>query len=75
MGGVRLARVGVLHHLDIAVIGGQQHHAARLLQRRDQATDADVDRIHRLDGGAHDAGMAHHVGIGIVADDQVVLTT
>ena len=41
-------RLGILHHLDIAVIGGEQHHAMGFLDRRAQLSQAFVDRIDRL---------------------------
>ena len=45
--GVRLAGFGIAHHLDIAVIGGDEQHAARLLDGRAQPAQAGVDRLAR----------------------------
>ena len=38
---------------------------------RDPA-EAGVDRLHRLDRGRQAAGVADHVGVGVVENDQVV---
>ena len=35
--------------------------------------EAGIDGFDRLDGRLQDAGVAHHVGVGVVADDGVVL--
>ena len=42
--GVRFAGVGIFHHLDIAMVGGQQHDAVRRFDRGPQAAQAFVDR-------------------------------
>ena len=67
-------RCGVRHLLDVAVIGG------------DQALDRSISRTQRrcaprhsssvstaLHGGVENARVAHHVGIGEIADDRVVV--
>ena len=69
---MRLAGLGILHHLDIAVIGGEQHHAMGFLDRRAQLAQTFVDRVHRLHRRIHHAGMTHHVGIGVVGDDEII---
>ena len=71
--GVRLAGRGVVHRLGVAVVGGDQHLAAGVARRRDDAADARVERLDRaLDGGVEVAGVADHVAVGVVADDRVV---
>ena len=65
--------VGIGHHLRIAVIGGDQQRAALGLDRGAQPAEAAIDRLHRLDGGGEIAGVADHVGVGEIDDDQVEL--
>ena len=54
------------------MIGGDNHRAAHLLQRLQHAAQP---RIHRLAGrncGSQIAGMADHIGVGVVHHDQVI---
>ena len=69
--GVRAAGERVEHQLAVAVVGGDDQRAASSRARR-QYGRARVDRFHRLDRGRQTAGVADHVGVGVVEDDQVV---
>ena len=68
---VRLRRRRIEHLFEIAVVGGDQHLAAGSRDRRGRAAERDVDRFDRLDRGRRDAGVADHVGVGEVADDEI----
>ena len=70
--GVRPAGRRIAHQLAVAVIGGDQQRAALLLHRGGDAAEAGIDRLHRLDRGGQAAGVADHVGVGVVQHDQVV---
>jgi len=70
---VRLVRRAVDHLLGIAVIGGDDDLAADRAHRLDHATDASVQHLDGLRGGFHVAGMPHHVAVGVIADDGVIL--
>ncbi len=72
MRGMRPARDGIDHHLAVAVVGGDDHRAARLLKRGDNTGKALIHRLAGLDRGPEIAGMADHVGVGIVRHDQVI---
>ncbi len=71
--GMRPAGLGIAHHLAIAVVGGDDQRAAGALDGVGDAPEPGVDRLHRLDRRRQAAGVADHVGIGVVQDDQVVL--
>ncbi len=73
MGGVRLAGLEIEHQFGVAVVGGDQHFTAGLLDGRQDAAERGVDRLDRLDGGIEVAGMADHVRVGQIADDHVVV--
>ncbi len=55
------------------MVGGDQQRAARRADRIGDPAEAVSDRLHRLDGGRQAAGVADHVGVGVVQQDQVVL--
>ncbi len=65
--------VGVLHLLAVAVIGGDQERAARGAHGRGDGADAGVHRLDGVDGRVELAGVADHVGVGEVDEDEVVL--
>ena len=67
-----LAGGGVAHHLEVAVVGAEQHLAAGLAQRGDDAADGQVERFGGAQRGGEVAGVADHVGVGEVAHDEVV---
>ena len=71
--GVRLPGRGVEHHFGVAVIGGDQHFAADFAHRRrpprPMHSSSDLDRAR---GGGEVAGVAHHVAVGVIADDRVI---
>ena len=71
MGGVRPAGHGVAHHLGIAVVGGHQHRPADMLDRALEPSEAAVDGFDGGDGGGELAGMADHVGIGVVHHREI----
>ena len=74
VGGVRAAGRGIDHHLAVAVVGGDD--ASRRPCPRPPAitcAEAGVDRLDRLDRRLEDAGVADHVGVGVVADEQRVV--
>ena len=70
--GVRAAGFRIAHHFAIAVIGGDEKRAAGFLDRLGDAAEPGIDRLHRLDRGRQVAGVADHVGIGVVEHDQIV---
>ena len=49
-----------------------EQRAAGSCDRLGDAAEAGIDGLHRLDGGRQAAGVADHVGIGVVQHDQVV---
>ena len=69
---VRLAGRRIVHHLDVAVIGGDQHFAAARALRGNHAADALVEDLDRPRRRFEIAGMADHVAVGVIADDRVV---
>ena len=71
--GVRFACLGIAHHLDIAVIGGNQKNAARPLNGRAKPAKANVDRFHSILGGREDACVSDHVRIGVIHHYKIVL--
>ena len=72
VGRVRAAGGGVDHLLAVAVVGGDDRDAALPLDRVQDPADADVDVLDRLDRGGEHAGVADHVAVGEVHDEQVV---
>ena len=70
--GVRAAGLGVAHKFGVAVVCGDQKGAALTGDGVGDAAQAGVDGFDRHDGGRQAAGMADHVGVGEVHDDQVV---
>ncbi len=73
VGGVGLLGNMIQHLLHVAVVGCDQHLAADLSERRLEPAQTFIECFHRLHGGIEYAGMAHHVAVRIVADDQVEL--
>ena len=72
VGGVR-GTVRVAHQLAIAVIGRHQSLTASGQKGFQDLVHALVDGFHRFDAGGYHAGVADHVGIGKVQDDQIVV--
>ncbi|MNX92463.1 hypothetical protein D3C86_1246030 [compost metagenome] len=68
-----LAGGRIVHGLGVAVVGGDDRRAALGLDGPDDAAEADVQRLDRLHRRPQVAGVAHHVGIGEVHDDDVGL--
>ena len=73
MGGEGALAVVLEHLLGIAVVGGDQGDTAHLGGGLHHLAHALVHGLHSLDGGLKDAGVAHHVAVGEVQDDDVVL--
>ena len=71
VGGVGRA-VGVAHQLAVAVVGRDEELAAEGERLFHDLAHAVVDRFHGFDAGLDHAGVADHVGIGEVQDDEVV---
>ncbi len=70
---MRSAGLGIAHQLAIAMVGGHKERAPRPCDRRCQAAQSGVDRLHGGDGSGKTAGVSDHVGIGVVEHDQVEL--
>ncbi len=70
---MRAAGLRIVHHLAIAVVGGDQQCTAGFLNRIGNTAEPGIDRLHRLDRGRQDAGVADHVGIGVIEHDQIDL--
>ena len=66
--------VRVEHLLEIAVVGADQHLAAGREDRVGQSAERDIDRFDRLDRRGFDAGVADHVRVRDVADDEIELS-
>src|SRR5215472_9004146 len=71
VGGMRLSRLRVAHHLSITMIGGDDERPASVFDCGGKAAETRVDRLDRLDRGAERAGMPNHIGVRIVEDDHV----
>ncbi len=71
MRGMRLSGLGIAHHLDVAMIGGDQQRTACALDRPRETPETKVDRLDRLDRRLEVAGMADHIGVGVVEDDDL----
>ncbi len=71
MRGVRAASDGIDHHLGIAVVGGDEHGSAFGTDRQFDTAQTGVHSFDRLDGGLDLAGMADHVSIGEIHDDDI----
>ena len=71
--GERGNAVCVEHLVNVAVVGGDQALTAHLEDRVNDLAYAVVGRFDRLDGCLEHAGMADHVAVCKVQDDNVVL--
>ena len=69
--GLRVA-IGVAHLLDVAVVGGDDQRPAGGDRRVDDPPEAGIDDLGRGDRGVPHAGVADHVGVRVVGDDEVV---
>ena len=72
MGGVGGHAVVVHHALGIAVVGGNEGHAAHGAGGFHHLAHALVHSLHSDAGGLIDAGVAHHVAVGEVEDNDVI---
>ena len=68
---LRTARSGIDHLLGVAVVGGNDHGAATLPERRVNLAQAAVNSFDGGDGRRNLAGVSHHVGIGKVHHHHV----
>ena len=73
MSGERGNAVCVEHLVNVAVVGGDQALTAHLEDRVNDLAYAVVGRFDRLDGCLEHAGMADHVAVCEVQDDNIVL--
>src|SRR5690606_4982253 len=76
IGGVRRmrpVRLRIPHLFAVAMVGGDQDCGIRRRARLEHPPELLVDGFHGPDRGLQHPGMADHVRIGIVADEQVVL--
>src|SRR5665647_739023 len=71
--GVRSASLRIDHHLTVAVIRGDEQACARGLRRRNDARETAIYSFHRFQDGGDRARMTDHVGVGVVAEDEIVL--
>ena len=72
MGGEGLA-VLIQHLLGVAVVGGDKGHAAQVRRGLHDLGHAGVHGLHGGHGRVEDTGVAHHVAVGKVQDDDIVL--
>ncbi len=72
MGRVRADAVVLQERLGVPVVGDHERNAARPLDRLDHAAEAVVGRLHRLDDRRDHAGVADHVRVREVDDDEAV---
>src|SRR5688572_32079272 len=61
---------GVPHLLGVAMVGGDDERSAAGKRRIDDPADAFIDDFDGLDGGVQLAGVADHIGVGEVDDDE-----
>src|SRR5699024_10871687 len=73
VGGVGSDPVVVQHPVGVAVVGGDEGHAAHLGGGLHHLAHALVHGLHGLHSGVKHAGVTHHVAVGEVEDDDVVL--
>ena len=71
MGGVGRLGGRVEHLLGVAVVGGDDQLAAFGQHGVDDLADTGVDGLDRGDGGVELAGVADHVAVGEVHEDEV----
>src|SRR5437899_485011 len=69
--GVGAAGFGVDHGFGVAVIGGDDPSATSGLEGLIDAREAGVHSFHGFDRRFELAGVAHHIGVGVVHDDGV----
>ena len=69
---MRLACDLILHLLRVPVICGQQNGTALCQDFLHHPAHAGVNGLHGLDRCLEDAGVANHIGIGVIQDHQVV---
>ena len=71
--GVGLAGRRVLHQLAVAVVRRDEERPALGARRLDHLPQRQVDRLHRRHRGVHHSGVADHVGVREVHEDEVEL--
>lgn len=69
--GVGTTGDGVDEQLGVAVVGGDEQRTSTLFDGGVDAAELGVDGFDGLDGGVEFAGVADHVGVGEVDDDDV----
>ena len=62
---------GVHHTFGVAVVGGDDPATVLFFEALPDSAEALVDLLDRFDGRFETAGVAHHVGVGEVHDDDV----
>ena len=65
---------GILHHLAIAMVGGDEQGAALREHCLAKTAQAGIDRLHGANGGVKIASMADHIGIGVIDHDEIEAT-
>ena len=73
MSGMRLAGSQIDHLFCVAVVCSEQNCAPFLEDLVHDLTHAAVHYLDRLHSRVEYAGMAHHIGIGKIENDEVVL--
>ena len=73
MGRMRPVCCCIKHGLGIAVVGCYQGYAAHFLHFENEFTDAPVNCFAGLDRGWKNSGMADHIAVCKVQDDQVIV--
>ena len=66
------AAVGLEHDLGVAVVRRDHGDAAHFQGGLHHTAHAGVHRLHGLDSRLENAGVAHHVAVGEVEDDDVI---
>ena len=73
MGRVRSVCCCIKHGFGIAVVGCNKGYAAHFLYFENEFTDAPVNRFAGRNRGWKNSGMAYHVAVCKVQDDQVIV--
>ncbi len=68
---VRTLGDGIDHRFGVAVIGRDHPRSAGAAQRGVDFAEARVHRLHGSHGRRHFPGVPHHVGVGVIHDDDV----
>ena len=62
--------VALVHLVGVTVVGGDESHAAQLVNDSEDASQLEIQCLHGATGSQQRAGMTHHVAVGEV--DTVV---